>query len=147
MTSRLALISIAATLTLGLAGHALGKTDPAEAARDAKRLEAATANAGESVERVRFLRPIDSYEVVGEQAVLVWETPTKAWLVDLRKSAACRDLDMSITIGIDNNHDSISTKNAYIVGDRGIRCKITQIREVDVPGMRATERGEVADAN
>lgn len=142
--SRLALISMSAALALGLAAPVSAKADPAE---EAKRLEAATANAGESVERVRFLRPIHSYEVVGEQHMLIWETPQKAWLVDLRKSAACRDLDKSLAIGIDNNHDTISTKNAYVVAEHGVRCKITQIREVDVAGMRQTERGEVASAD
>ncbi|MFY2765443.1 DUF6491 family protein [Arenimonas sp. MALMAid1274] len=145
MSSRLALMSLSAALALGLAAPTLvaAKADPVQ---EAKRLEAATANAGEPVERVRFLRPIDSYEVVGEQHVLIWETQQKAWLVDLRKSAACRDLDRGITVGIENNHDTISTKNAYIVGEYGVRCKIMQLREVDVPAMRRMERGEVATA-
>ena len=108
---------------------------------DARQYELLQANAGEPVERVRFLRPVDSYEVVGEHAVLVWETPHKAWLVDLRPSAACQDLDRGWSISLETAHDTLNTSNGYVVSDRHhTRCKMTRIREVDVPAYRAAER-------
>jgi hypothetical protein len=143
-----AIVSLSAALVLGLAAPAFaadtGKTiTPAEAdaiAADSPRFTAAQANAGKAVARVKFLRPIDSYEVVDQHALLVWETNFRAWLVEVRPGAACRGLDRTFAVGIDTLADSLNTSNADIVGRDGIRCRISQIREVDVPGMRATER-------
>ena len=149
MSPRLALITFAAALTLvSASAGASSSAKEAEKAKDAIRLEAARANAGEAKDSVRFLRPIDGYEVLGDHSVLVWETNTKAWLVDVRANDACqeRDLDNSIAIGIDSKIHTMNTSNAYIVGKYSLRCKITQIREVDVPAMRAAER-QVATAN
>ncbi|MBP6596588.1 MAG: hypothetical protein KA196_03655 [Arenimonas sp.] len=147
MVPRLASLSLAVVLSLGLAAPAFSEdaAAPADAAAapeaaDSPRFIAARANAGDSVVRVKFLLPIDSYEVVDDHAVLVWETNTKAWLVDLRTSPACRGLDNTIAVGIDTLSDSLNTRNGYIVGRDGIRCRITQIREVDVPAMRTAER-------
>jgi Family of unknown function (DUF6491) len=146
-----AVVSLSAALALGLATQAFASdaAEPVQAADpeaapaktvDSPRFIAAQANAGVAVPRVKFLRPIDSYEVVDEHAVLVWETNFKAWLVDLRPSPACRSLDNTFAVGIDTMSDSLNTTNGHIVGRDGIRCRIIQIREVDVPGMRATER-------
>ncbi len=146
MSPRLATLSFSAALALGLAAPAFASdsteaTAPAAAeAADSPRFIAAQANAGESVKRVKFLLPINSYEVVDDHAVLVWETNFKAWLVDLRTSAACRGLDNTIAVGIETLSDSLNTSNGFVVGRDGIRCRITQIREVDVPAMRAAER-------
>ena len=99
MNARLALTSLAFALSLCLALPALAVEPPTEPATRAapaskaeKRLELLRANAGESVERVRFLRPMHGYEVVGPLELLVWETPFKAWLVTVRDSPACNRL-------------------------------------------------------
>jgi hypothetical protein len=42
-------------------------------------------------------------------------------------------------------YDTMNTRNGYIEGRNGLSCKITRIREVDVPAMKADERGEVAE--
>jgi hypothetical protein len=139
MFPRLALMTLSATLALGLAAPAF-----ASDAKSPERLELARNHAGESVRTVRFLRPIHSYEVIDNHAVLIWQTPTRAWLVDLQQGATCRDLDKSIAVGIDTMSDTINTSNGYIVGDFNLRCKITDIRKVDVAAMRAEQRGEVA---
>lgn len=142
MFHRLALITLSATLALGLAAPAFGAD-----AKSPERLELARNHAGESVQTVRFLRPIHSYEVIDDHAVLIWQTPTRAWLVDLEQGLTCRGLDKSITVGIDTMSDTLNTSNGYIVGDFNLRCKITSIRKVDVPAMRAEERGDVASAD
>lgn len=153
MSRRASIVSLSAALVLGLCAQAFAsdstaaaEADAAPEAADSPRFLAAQANAGEPVTRVKFLRPIDSYEVVDAHAVLVWETNFKAWLVDLRPSPACRALENTFSVGIDTHSDSLNTSNGHIVGRDGIRCRIIQIREVDVPGMRATERAaQVAD--
>lgn len=142
MFARTTSLSICAALAIGLALPAAAADAPATAAatREAARFDAAQANAGEPVSRVKFLRPIHSVEIVDPQAVLIWETNTRAWLVDLRESTACRHLDSGIAIGIETASDTINTSNSFLVGRYGTRCRVTQIREVDVPGMRAAER-------
>ena len=137
MIHRLARYSLAASLSLALAFPALASNadDEAEA-----RLALLNAHAGESVDRVTFLRSIDSYEVVGKHNLLLWETPSKAWLVDLRESPACRHLERDYMIGIDTFTDSINTRNSYIVGRGGLSCRVDRLREVDVVAWRTAER-------
>lgn len=112
----------------------------AEATRDEAKYAAAAANADPAVDNVRFLQPIDSIELIGPLAVLVWEKPTKAWLVDLRKSPACDDIGMSNSFGIDSMSQTLNDNNGWIEGDKGARCKIERIREVRVPAYRQTLR-------
>lgn len=137
MKTRLALLSLATALSLMVALPAFGS--PA-ATKDEKRLELLAAHAGEPVDRVRFIRAVHAYEVVGPLNVLIWETPSKAWLVDLRQSAACRHLDRDFAIGIDTVTDSINTRNSYIVARGGVNCRVDRIREVNVQDWKQAER-------
>ena len=141
MSPRRALICASAALVLSFATAGASASDE-YISKDSVRLDAARANAGESVENVRFIRPINGYEILGDHSVLVWETNTKAWLVDVRKSDACRgnDLDNSQSVALKSSMDTMNTRNGYVLGSNQLRCKITQIREVDVPAMRAAER-------
>ena len=145
MSPRLALMSLSAALSLVLAATAVRASD-ADDAKDARRLEAARANVGEPVQTIRFIRAVDGYEILGQHSVLVWETNFKAWLVDLRESPACRgsDLDNSVAVGLDAAYDTMNTTNGYVTGRDNLRCKINQIREVDVPKMRLAERAIAA---
>jgi hypothetical protein len=145
MSPRLVLISLSAALALVFAATAASASS-SDDSRDARRLEAARANVAEPVRTVRFLRPVHSYEVLGEFSVLVWETNSKAWLVDVRESPACqaRALDNSLGIGLEAAFDTMNTTNGFVTGRDNLRCRITQIREVDVPKMRAAERAAAA---
>jgi hypothetical protein len=135
---------LSAALCLALAACTSSPTtdsfSAAEARRDEAKLAAAAAHAAAPVHTVRFLQPIDSIEIVGPQAVLVWEKPYKAWLVDLRPSAACTYLDRSVGLSIDTMSDTLNDSNGWIEGDHGTRCRIERIREVDVDGYRAALR-------
>ena len=143
-TNRLAL---SASLLLALAacgGADLARQPPSDptprTAEDAAKLAAARAHAAEAVEYVNFLTPIDSIEVIDPHAVLVWETPFKAWLVELRPSQSCEHLEDRAALGIDTMHDSLNAQNGYIRGSYGIQCKIDSIREIDVKAWRQTLR-------
>jgi hypothetical protein len=141
MTRSFRLIAFSALAALAAGSACAGSLQsPEEIAADEAKFAAAQAHAGEPRETVRFLRPIHRYEVIAEHAVLVWETPAKAWLVDLRESEACRDLERTIAIGVDTMNDTLNTSNGYFVGEYGVRCKMEQIREVDVPAMRQALR-------
>jgi hypothetical protein len=95
MNRRSKLLPLVAALALAMPGLALAisEKDQEEAASDARQLVLMQKHAGEPEETVRFLRPVHGYEVVGPQNVVVWETPFKAWLLDLKESAACRHLE------------------------------------------------------
>jgi len=138
MKARIALIALTTALAYGLVLPVAAKSD--NPAKDAKRLELLQANAGESKETVKFLRAMHGYEVVGAQHVLVWETAHKAWLLDLRESPACNGLEREIQVGIEALYDTINTRNGYVVGDHGLRCKIDEIREVNVMAWKQAER-------
>lgn len=148
MSPRLALMSALAAFAMAAAAPVLAINDAADDAKDAARLEAARANAGEPVKTVRFLRHVDSYEVVGDTSILVWETNTKAWLVDVRPGDACqaRELDQGWAIGLEAAYDTMNTSNGYVVGRDNMRCRITEIREVNVPAMREAEKATIAAA-
>lgn len=146
MSPRLALTTLVASLAMAIAVPALAINDAADDAKDAARLEAARANAGEPVKTVRFLRPVDHYEVVGDTSILVWETNSKAWLVQVRPGEACqaRDLDQGWVVGLEAAYDTMNTSNGYVVGQHNMRCRITEIREVNVPAMREAENAAKA---
>jgi hypothetical protein len=150
MNARLALTSLAFALSIGLVLPAVAAEPPTEpaaatapaapASKADKRLELLRANAGESVARVRFLVPMHGYEVVGPLDLLVWETPFKAWLVTVRDSPACNRLEKEWKLGFDVLNDTLNTSNGYVVGDNGLRCRIDDLREVNVKAWRQAER-------
>jgi hypothetical protein len=136
-------LSLLAPALAALSLAACASTDSyagAEQARDTAKLAAAQAHAGQPEDHVRFLRPIHRYEVIDPHALLVWETMSKAWLVDLRASAACNQLEHTWHVAIDSLSDTLDTRSGYVRGEHGINCKIERIREVDVPAMRAALR-------
>ncbi|HLU14050.1 MAG TPA: DUF6491 family protein [Arenimonas sp.] len=135
--------TFAVTALLALAaGCASAPADrAATSAKAEQELELARLHAAEPVSRVRFLRPMDSFEVISDRAIVVWETPFKAWLVELRESPACTRLDNELGLGFDiMSGDSLSTTAGWVVGRNGLRCKMDSIREIDVPAWRDAKR-------
>ena len=98
--------------------------------------------AGEPVPFVRFGLPKTAYdwESLGDTAVLVWHTRSKAYLVDLEKSDSCRDLDREITIRLDNNVNDLDSRSGYLELRDGGWCKMIKIRPIDVPGLKQAEK-------
>ena len=98
--------------------------------------------AGEPVPYVRFGLPKTAYdwEPLGDTAVLVWHTRTKAYLVDLEKSDSCRDLDREITIRLDGSVNDLDARNGYLDLRDGGWCKMIKIRPVDVAGLKQAEK-------
>ena len=98
--------------------------------------------AGESVPYVRFGLPKTAYdwESLGDTAVLVWHTRTKAYLVDLEKSDSCRDLDREITIRLDNNVNDLDARSGYLELRDGGWCKMIKIRPINVSGLKQAEK-------
>ncbi len=98
--------------------------------------------AGEPVPYVRFGVPKTAYnwESLGDTAVLVWHTRTKAYLIDLQKSDSCRDLDHEIKIRLDDNVNDLDARNGYLELRNGGWCKMIKIRPIDVAGLKQAEK-------
>jgi len=133
------IVAVPALLALLLGCASAPAADKAASADRA--LALASEHAGEPVNRVRFLRPMDSFEVISDRAIVVWETPFKAWLVELQPSPACTRLDNELGVAFDvMGNDTLSTTAGWVVGRNGLRCRMEQIRELDVPAWREARR-------
>lgn len=106
------------------------------------RLALVTQFAGESVEYVRFGLPSTAYdwEYLGDEAILIWHTRSKAYLVDLEKSDSCRDLDTEIAIKLQDSVNDLDTRSGYINLRDGGWCKMVKIRPVDVAGLKLARK-------
>jgi hypothetical protein len=133
-------------LSLICAGFLLALvSSPAVMAKDrdySARLAQVNQFAGEPVPYVRFGLPKTAYdwEPLGDTAVLVWHTRSKAYLVDLEKSDSCRDLDREIKIRLDGNVNDLDARNGYLELLDGGWCKMIKIRPVDVAGLKKAEK-------
>jgi Family of unknown function (DUF6491) len=107
-----------------------------------ERLALVTQFAGEPVEFVRFGLPRTAYdwEYLGDEAILIWHTRSKAYLVDLEKSDACRHLDREIAIKLQDSVNDLDTRGGYIDLRDGGWCKMTKIRPIDVAGLKKARK-------
>lgn len=99
--------------------------------------------AGPAVEVVhdRPLRYSESWQALGEHALLIYESRAKAYLVDLEKEERCRDLSTEYMMELDSKLDWLSSRNGYIeLRDGHGWCKIVSIRPVDVMAWKAARR-------
>jgi hypothetical protein len=99
--------------------------------------------AGPAVEVVRDrpLRDNESWKPLGEHALLIYESRSKAYLVDLEKKERCRDLSSEYMMQLDSKVNWLSSRNGYIeLRDGHGWCKIVSIRPVDVVAMKASRR-------
>lgn len=106
------------------------------------RLAQVTQFAGEPIPYVRFGLPKTAYdwEPLGDEAVLVWHTRTKAYLVDLQKSDSCQRIDRERKIGFANSVNDLDARSGYIELFNGGWCKMTRIRPVDVSALKKAEK-------
>jgi hypothetical protein len=142
MKPRFLLAALVAALTAGTAFAA----DDSMVIRS--RRAQAEAFAGAPVEYVqhRPLRDNSHWEALGDHALLIWETRSKAWFVELEKEPRCRDLNGEYLMELESKVDWLSTRNGYINLQPGHGwCKIIGIRPVDVPALRA-DRHALASA-
>jgi hypothetical protein len=98
--------------------------------------------AGEAKSSMPSFRSYD-FEPLGDDALLLWESPGRAYLLDVEDF--CADLPSARAIAINNKGATVSAGfDAITVLDRGQsannRCRILQIRPVDVKAMKAAEK-------
>ena len=102
--------------------------------------------AGEPVETVtrRPLRANERWETLDDYGLLIWESRSRAWLVDLEHGdERCRDLSSEYLMRLDSKVHWLSSRSGYIELRNGW-CEIERIRPVDVKALRAARksRGE-----
>ena len=101
--------------------------------------------AGAPVETVsrRPLRNNERWETIPDYAVLIWESPTKVWLLDLERDgdARCQDLSSEYLMHLDTGSQWLSSRSGNIVLRNGW-CKITAIRPVDGRALRQARKSQ-----
>ena len=110
------------------------------AQRQASRLAAYTAAAGAPVSSFRFFT-LYSWEPLSDTELAVYTQANKAWLLSV--DGGCRQLAFTQTIGLTSTLNRVSTRfDRVLTGRRDFPCVITQIRPLDLPQLKATERAQ-----
>ena len=109
----------------------------AETSKDREqRLAQVMANAGAPVGSVVY-RGTYSWEALGDHTLLLWETPQRAYYVDVQP--ICNEFPWETAIVVDF-HNMILDSKFDSIRVRGRSCRIYEIRPVDVKGLRAAEK-------
>lgn len=101
-------------------------------------------HAGEPVKSFRYFGNINGWTPLGDQALVVWTAPSRAYLLDL--SGPCRDLDYAPAITVTHLMGEVSARFDKVIVRGGGRssipfsCYISQIRAVNVKAVRQAER-------
>ncbi len=83
------------------------------------------------------------FEPLGDDALLLWESPNRAYLLNVEDF--CRNLTWAHAIQVDHQGSSISAKFDSIKvlsNDNSFndKCRILEIKRVDVKAMKAAEK-------
>ena len=123
------------TLVVALAVLALGSAQ-ASPEKYKERLAQVMNNAGPPVGSVVY-HGTYSWEALGDHSLLLWETPQRAYFVDV--DSICDELPWANAIVVDFRNMTLDSKfDNILVGGR--RCRIQELRAVDVKGLRAAQR-------
>lgn len=99
--------------------------------------------AGEPVDRITWLGHFDSWESLGDNQLLIFTTPSDAYLLSV--TPPCTDLNFVQSIAVTSTGPTISARLDSVIV-KGWRCPIAQIRPVDYRRMRAEMRQEAEAA-
>lgn len=102
--------------------------------RDAELLARFEAAALAPVDSFRFLR-LQGYTVLAEDRLVVWTRNDEAWL--LRVDLPCNELRWAPMIGLSSSLSSVHARFDRVLAG-GDRCRIREIRPVDVEAMRSS---------
>ncbi|GAB3388059.1 DUF6491 family protein [Lysobacter fragariae] len=143
-TTKTIVAVLAATFALGACAseRAAQRTD-----KDAAKLELYRAHAGAPVNS--FLGRVNSWTSLGENALAVWVSPNRGYLLEV--TGYCAELPWAQAITISNGpFQSVSRFDDVVVLDRGsnaIPCPIREIRPLDGKAIREAERAARAQAS
>ncbi|MGB9332534.1 MAG: DUF6491 family protein [Steroidobacteraceae bacterium] len=101
------------------------------------------AYAGEPIDRMTWMGQYYSWEPIGENQLVVFTTPSDAYL--LKVSGPCTDLKFVTSIGLTST-GSVVYSRLDSVKVRHWRCPIAEIRKVDYKRLRADMRAAAEKA-
>jgi hypothetical protein len=101
------------------------------------------AYAGEPIDRMTWMGQYYSWEPIGENQLVVFTTPSDAYL--LQVSGPCTDLKFVTSIGLTSTGSTVYSR-LDSVKVRHWRCPIAEIRKIDYKRMRAEMRAEADKA-
>jgi len=111
-----------------------------------KRMEARLAEvesvSGEPVKSFHFWR-LDSWEPLGRKHVLVHTQINEGWLLGIDEP--CPGLEFAVGIGLSSTNNRVYGRFDDVLFDDQ-RCRISEIRPVDVKALRALRREPAAEA-
>jgi hypothetical protein len=99
--------------------------------------------AGEPTDRITWMGRFDSWESLGSNQLLIFTTPSDAYLLAVRPP--CTDLPFAQAIAVTSTSNTISVRLDSIIV-KGWNCQITEIRRIDYARMRADMRLEAEAA-
>ena len=124
---------------------ALGACASTPDGREADRLALYRAHAGAAVDSFPYFRPMTEWASLGRNALAVWTSPSKAWLLDVTD---CPDLEWAHAIRLSDSMSRVSARFDYVTplgtATGAVPCRIEQIRPLDVQGIREAERARRA---
>jgi hypothetical protein len=89
------------------------------------------------------MRDNERWETIPDYAVLVWESPRKAWLVDLERDGdtRCRDLSSEYLMHL-SPRESWMISTGGTIELRNGWCEIESIRPVDVVALKKARKAQ-----
>lgn len=113
---------------------------PGPAERAAKRLGEVEAHSGAPIEEFHFWH-MDRWESLGRSAIAVWTNPGEAYLITVRPP--CAGLDFANGVGITSTGRRVNQNFDFVTFEHQ-RCRIAEIRPIDVKGLKKARRAEAA---
>lgn len=113
-------------------------SSPGPAERQARRLQLVQDVAGAPVESFHFWR-LDRWEPLGRRHLAVWTRLDTAYL--LQVDEPCSGLEFTVTIGLSSTGQRVYQRFDDVFFEHQ-RCRIAEIRPIDVKALKAASRGE-----
>jgi Family of unknown function (DUF6491) len=99
--------------------------------------------AGAPIDHFTYLGRYDSWQPIGTNELVVWTTPSQAYLIKV--APPCDNLEFVHRIGLTSTANTVSSRFDFVKAGRW-RCPIQQIRPLDYPRMRQDMRKETQEA-
>lgn len=123
-------------LAVSVAACASGRTEQTEA-----KLALYREHAGAPVNSFPYLAPMKQWTPLGRDALAVWTSPTRAWLLDV---SDCSELEWAQAIQLSDSMGHVTARFDRVTpispNVNAMSCRIEQIRPLDVEAIRNAER-------
>ena len=126
--------NVAAACSVAIAAAACASSMPR-----AERLALYQSFAGEPVRQIRYFSP-QGWEEVDDDHIVLSMRPSEVYLV--RLSGPCLQYDNgAVAMAVTNTGGWIQNKFDYVSFGTGMRCRIEEMRPIDMAGLRASRQG------